>query len=690
MTTIDGLDTRPLVDRTAGAGLLLAAWAAGRSYQPGLLTRATMNQAVITGVTAATAYAWGTASHSVLSAFARRIAGGRATATSMIAVDTAAAVAAGGAAVALRWREHENGKRALGRLAAGATAASAIAGVGAVGVATTNPTRANRALLLAAAAAGGLSWLATRPWRQRPGSMLAPDKFYEDRVREVSPLKATGIGVGVLGFTYGLAAAETAISHTVARGAAALVGGEASDHRSLGRIGAAAITFGTGWLILSAVTSKLDEGGDGMEPGHLTPPEAAEVTGSPASGVAWGTLTREGRRWLSMALTPAGIDAVMGTTNAKQPIRVYSSTGESDDEVDRVELLLAEIDRTHALERKYFALFSPTGSGYVNYVANETLEYLSGGDCASAAIQYSVLPSSLSLTKVAAGTAQTRMVLEGIMQRIRAMAPESRPVFLLFGESLGSQVSEEMFRDTYTYGLQGSGIDSAIWIGTPAATEWYQQIWGERTITEVPELGPKVGDRSLYLPRAIHDWHDLPDDQKEQVGYLLLQNGDDPIPKFAAPLIWRRPAWLCPPDQRPPGTPRNTSWMPVSTFFATFFDMMNALVPIPGTFAEGGHDYREVLPDTIRTVWDLEATSEQMERVQAALRQRELAWELHRQWTAALAKSSADTDEAQRKVLEKASGWVGRSLTAADVEQIIDRGLQPRPEPATAVGGKVQ
>lgn len=43
---------------------------------------------------------------------------------------------------------------------------------------------------------------------------------------------------------------------------------------------------------------------------------------------------------------------MMGTTDAKQPIRVYSSTGESDDEVTRVGLLLAEIDRTKALKRQ--------------------------------------------------------------------------------------------------------------------------------------------------------------------------------------------------------------------------------------------------------------------------------------------------------------------------------------------------
>ena len=90
---------------------------------------------------------------------------------------------------------------------------------------------------------------------------------------------------------------------------------------------------------------------------------------------------------------------------ARQPIRVYASLESAASSQERAELLLAEIDRTRALERSVFALFSPTGSGYVNYVATETLEYLTRGDCASAAIQYSVLPSALSLGKVHLATA---------------------------------------------------------------------------------------------------------------------------------------------------------------------------------------------------------------------------------------------------------------------------------------------
>lgn len=196
--------------------------------------------------------------------------------------------------------------------------------------------------------------------------------------------------------------------------------------------------------------------------------------------------------------------------SARQPIRLYSPLDGAATAEDRAQLLLAEIDRTRALRRSVFTLFSPTGSGYVNQVASETIEYLTRGDCASAAIQYSVLPSALSLTKVDLATHQTRMVVNGIVQRLMAMPVDARPRFYLFGESLGSQVSEEMFVGTGMTGPMGVGLDGAVWIGTPAATRWWRELWGARTVGSAPHVGPG----SAYLPRAIRDWRALPSKER--------------------------------------------------------------------------------------------------------------------------------------------------------------------------------
>jgi len=160
------------------------------------------------------------------------------------------------------------------------------------------------------------------------------------------------------------------------------------------------------------------------------------------------------------------------------------------------------------------------------------------------------------------------------------------------------------------------------------------------------------------------------------VRYLLLQNGDDPIPKFGSQLMWRKPDWLGP--ERPPGAPQNTYWVPGTTFLMTFIDMLNALTPTPGTFAEGGHDYREVLPDAISQTWRLPATEKQMASMNTNLRQRELAWELYRDWSAACAKPAAEMTKAKASSLAKASKYVGREVDAQGLIDLVKVALPDR------------
>jgi uncharacterized membrane protein len=264
------------------------------------------------------------------------------------------------------------------------------------------------------------------------------------------------------------------------------------------------------------------------------------------------------------------------------------------------------------------------------------------------------------------------MVIDGITMRLMDMPKKKRPNFYLFGESLGSQVSEGMFQGTWTYGLPGAKVDYALWIGTPSATTWRKELWGDRSIAEAPDVGPD----DIYLPRNLEDWRALDPKKRAQVRYLLLQNGDDPIPKFGSQLMWRKPDWLGP--ERPTGAPQNTYWVPGTTFLMTFIDMLNALTPTPGTFAEGGHDYREVLPDAISQTWRLPATAKQMERMNTALRQRELAWELYRDWAAACAKPARDMDKAKTDTLAKASKYVGHSVDAAGLIDLVRVALPER------------
>lgn len=642
------------VDTSARAGLFLGAIAIGASFQPNLLTRATRDQAIISGLSAATAYGVATLGSSILKSIEARIPGG--TTAPGEAVLTAAGF---GLALGVPIREHEPRRRATVRLAAlmtGAVGVSSLASRAAHRLTRGTSRRKGFAITAGLAVAGaGATYLALGTPKATVGALLPDGTLFEDSDRDVRPGLAVGVGFGVTGLLLGIAHWESYASRKASQAAARIFGGAATDHVTFGRMAA----FSGSALIVTAAGSRvvnmLTTAGESTEVAHEKAPDLPEVTGSPASTVPWSAQSREGRRWLSSVLTAHQIEKVMQEP-AKQPIRAYASLKSAETDEERAAVLLRELERTNAFDRSAIALFSPTGSGYVNYVASETFEYLTRGDCASFAIEYSVLPSFLSLQTVPLGTHQTRLVVDGIVERLLAMSPEGRPRFFMFGESLGSQVSEGMFDHEGVWGPRGIGLEAGLWIGTPSATTWRKQLWGKRSIADPSAVGP--GD--AYLPRNVDDWHKLSDDERKKVRYLLLQNGDDPIPKFGTQLIWRRPDWLGPDSTRPLGTPRGSKWIPYVTFVQTFIDMLNALTPTPGVFAEGGHDYRLEIPEAIRSVWRLEATNEQMSDLQASLRRRELHWEALRAWDAARAISDREKREkAEAKAKKQISAWLG-------------------------------
>ena len=55
-------------------------------------------------------------------------------------------------------------------------------------------------------------------------------------------------------------------------------------------------------------------------------------------------------------------------------IRVYVGLESAETDVERVELALRELDRTHAFDREWLLIDLPTGTGYVNYAAVSVLE----------------------------------------------------------------------------------------------------------------------------------------------------------------------------------------------------------------------------------------------------------------------------------------------------------------------------
>jgi uncharacterized membrane protein len=332
--------------------------------------------------------------------------------------------------------------------------------------------------------------------------------------------------------------------------------------------------------------------------------------------VAWETLSRQGRRNVATVLSGEAIEQVMGEPAVAEPIRVFVGLESARTEVERVALALAELERTGAFDRSLLLVISPTGTGYVNYVATETAEYLTRGDLASVTMQYSLRPSPLSLDRVAEGRTHYRMLIDAIHNALKERPPGKRPRVVLFGESLGAWTSQDAFAHRGTQGLVDAGVDRAIWIGTPYMSKWKAEVLD--------------GDRADVDPGLVGRFNDfgeleaLDAEARRKLRYVMVTHANDAVGHFGLDLLVRAPDWLGPAAARAATVPGAQQWRSPTSFVQTLVDMKNAANVIPGQFEAKGHDYRADLARFVREVYALPATDTQLAAVEAALRAAEL------------------------------------------------------------------
>jgi uncharacterized membrane protein len=303
------------------------------------------------------------------------------------------------------------------------------------------------------------------------------------------------------------------------------------------------------------------------------------------------------------------------------PVQVYVGLDSAPTAAERVDLALAEMDRAGAWDRSLIMLVSPTGTGYVNYCATASVQYLTRGDCAIVTLQYSKRPSPLSLGKIKVAREQNRLLWLRIVERLRDLPSDRRPRVVLFGESLGAHTSQDVFIHWGTLGPQALGIDRALWIGTPYASRWGQEV-----------TGPARSDVDAGLVAVVNDFRQIeamPAHRRGRLRYVLLSHDNDGVTKFGTDLIASRPNWLNGgrprvediPGISPRGIRASMRWRPVTTFVQLLVDMKNA--QIPGVYRPWAHDYRPDLPRFVREVYDLPCSEEQLASIEAAVAQRE-------------------------------------------------------------------
>jgi len=483
--------------------------------------------------------------------------------------------------------------------------------------------------------------LATSAVIERVRQRNTPPEHLADPARS-NPLLGLAAGAGVVFTLSGLTIGESRLARELGSvGSRVLPGSETTWRRAGHSVALGAVVLGTHALWTRAMrgieagSSQFDEGMDESAPGLWTGPT---VSGDPASLVAWETMGREGRRHVVTFARPEplvdrpvevvgtprpelSIRTVMQTDPKATPIAIFIGLDSASTARERVGLALAEMDRTDAWSRSLIMLISPTGSGYVNYVATACAQYLTLGDVATVTLQYSKRPSPLSLGAIGRAKEQNRLLWLKILERVRLMTPADRPKVVVFGESLGAHTSQAPFQGWGTLGPEALGIDRALWIGTPASSAWKNEI-----------MNPDRVDVDRSLVAVVNDYEqfrDLGGDARKNVRFVLLSHDNDGVTKFNSELLTRRPPWLGAdrpsmqevPGRSPRGIPASMRWRPVTTFFQTLVDMKNA--QIPGAYRAWAHDYRPDLADFIRDLFDIDCTDEQLTRVKDACEKRE-------------------------------------------------------------------
>lgn len=319
-------------------------------------------------------------------------------------------------------------------------------------------------------------------------------------------------------------------------------------------------------------------------------PDAATVSGSPASLVRWEDLGRHGRDFVAHA-TPndvlAQVDGVSADT-VEEPVRVYVGLDSASSNDARAALAVKELERTGAFDRKVLAVVTSTGSGWVDPDAAEALEALYGGDTAIVSQQYSFLPSWIATLLEPEATGEAASALfEAVHARWAELPEATRPKLLVFGLSLGSYGTEAQFAGPTAQASLANlttRTDGVLLVGPTAGNPIWQQLTegrddGSPVWRPVYQDGDVVrfDGRSPTLAGIDPSW------QAPRV--LYVQHPTDPVTFWDESWFWSRPEIM--------DAPRGEAvvarhWFPVVTGIQGVFDLMAGFGAPPGF----GHDYR--------------------------------------------------------------------------------------------------
>ncbi|WFU70170.1 alpha/beta-hydrolase family protein [Bradyrhizobium sp. CB2312] len=296
-------------------------------------------------------------------------------------------------------------------------------------------------------------------------------------------------------------------------------------------------------------------------------PTDPDRTGGAASLVKWKELGRTGRRFIASGPRAADISAATGQA-AQEPVRVYVGLGGAGTAQARARLALDELKRQHGFDRAVLVVITPTGTGWIDPSAMDTVEYLHHGNVASVAMQYSYLNSPLSLLfQPEYGAEAARALFAEIYGYWTTLPKDKRPKLYLHGLSLGALNSE---RSAELFETIGDPIAGALWSGPPFESRIWRSVTANRNPGS-PAWLPEFRDSRIVRFMNQNGPTVPPDTPWGAMRIVYLQYASDAITFFAYRDAFRAPAWMSAP--RGPDVSPELRWYPIVTMLQLALDM---------------------------------------------------------------------------------------------------------------------
>lgn len=334
-------------------------------------------------------------------------------------------------------------------------------------------------------------------------------------------------------------------------------------------------------------------------------PFEPERSGSPESNVDWNSMGRQGRAVVSGGPRRGDIAEVLEYRAEHEPIRVFIGLHNEDPKREpdfevMAEEAIAELHRTGAFERSHIAVMSAAGTGWINDFHTSGFEFVTRGDCAIAAMQYSFLPSAYAyLADHESPVASSRALVSAILREIEALPEDARPKVYVGGESLGAYGVSDAFEsvDEFLNGTAGG-----VFTGVPGFARNHSSITKAREKGSPQRLPLVEGGRHIrFTAHPDHLEHDFEGkgyaNAFEEPRYVFAQHASDPVVWWEPSLAWRIPDWLTEPGSRGEPAPEaqhldvldSLRWMPLVTFWQVGIDQLASQdYPSPH-----GHNYHD-------------------------------------------------------------------------------------------------